>query len=430
VGTKNSVKAPQAPSSLAAFFYAVGAFDADQAAAWLSPLANTHKHASCVSPLAKLLGENIVKTFICTLLFAISAAASAGPAFNLTYVPGTSLQAQQGFQAAAARWANTFTDNVTVNLTVGFNPLGSSIIGQAASAEDFYDYGVVRSHLSSDRTSAADITAVNHLNGIAIPMLINRTANSPFGPGSATPYFDNDGDANNRTLFLTSANAKALNLGVTPQSVGGCFGNCDGFIQFNSNFGFDFDASNGIDPDKFDFVGVAAHEIGHTLGFISGVDILDFNSPPVRGPFNDDEFTFVSSLDLFRYSADSALLNAIDWTADTRTKNFSIDGGLTLGPQFSTGVIFGDGRQASHWKDNLMIGLMDPTAGLGETLSISGNDRLALDVVGWDLAAVTGVPEPSSAPLVALGLFMLIRRRCAITLGKSTIPFTKAQNCP
>jgi hypothetical protein len=80
---------------------------------------------------------------------------------------------------------------------------------------------------------------------------------------------------------------------------GGCVGNCDGFIQFNLNFGFDFDASD-------------------------------------------------------RYSADSALLNAIDWTADTRTRNFSIDGGLTLG--------------------------------------------LALDVVGWDLAAVTGVPEPSSAP--------------------------------
>jgi len=350
-----------------------------------------------------------MKTLLCTLLLALTGTAAAAPTFVLDYVPGTSLQAQQGFQAAAQRWAKLFTDNVTVNLTVGFNPLGGSIIGQAGSARDFYGYGAVQSAMLADRSSAADITAVSHLpNGISIPMLINRTANSPNGAGSATPYLDNDGDANNQTLFLSSASAKALGLAVTGQTLSGCSVACDGFIQFNSNFGFDFDPGDGIDADKFDFVGVAAHEIGHTLGFISGVDILDFNSPPNNGPFNDDDFTFLSSLDLFRYSTLSAALNAIDWSADQRDKYFSIDGGLTPGPRFSTGATFGDGRQASHWKDNLSIGLMDPTAGKGETLHITSNDTLAMDAIGWDVAAI---PEPSGWAMLGAGMLLIGMRQ-------------------
>ena len=61
---------------------------------------------------------------------------------------------------------------------------------------------------------------------------------------------------------------------------------------------------------------------------------------------------------MFRYSAASFALGAIDWTADTRNKYFSLDGGVTAGPLFSTGRNFGDGQQASHWKDSLGIGIM------------------------------------------------------------------------
>ncbi|MBK7264236.1 MAG: hypothetical protein IPI03_21390 [Rubrivivax sp.] len=49
---------------------------------------------------------------------------------------------------------------------------------------------------------------------------------------------------------------------------------CDAFVQFNSNYAFDHDRSNGIGSGQFDFVGIAAHEIGHALGFVSGVDVL------------------------------------------------------------------------------------------------------------------------------------------------------------
>lgn len=348
-----------------------------------------------------------MKALLASLLFA-AGTASAAPVFNFSYIPGTSLQAQQGFQDAAARWSNLLSDNVTINLTVGFNSLGGSILGQTATAQDFHSYASVRNALAADATSGADATAVAHLPaGSTFGMLINRTANNPNGPGSPIPYVDNDGDANNQVLYIANAEARAIGLATAPKSLSGCIGNCDGFIQFNSDFNFDFDSSNGTNFNAFDFVGVAAHEIGHVLGFISGVDILDANSPPHNGPFNDDQFTYVSTLDLFRYSAASAAQGVIDWTADSRSKYFSLDGS-TVGPEFSTGVNFGDGRQASHWKDNLYIGLMDPTAGLGETLHITSNDLLAMDTIGWNIAAI---PEPPVFAMLCAGLLLLTTRQ-------------------
>lgn len=348
-----------------------------------------------------------MKTLLISLAL-FTGSAAAAPVFNFTFTPGTPMQAQQGFQDAAARWASLLNDNVTINLTVGFNSLGGGILGQAASASDFHTYSAVRNALAADATSAADATAVAHLpGGLSFGMLINRTADNPHGAGSATPYLDNNGDDNNRALYIANAQAKAIGLAVAPQTLSGCLGACDGFIQFNSDFDFDFDASNGTAANTFDFVGVAAHEIGHVLGFISGVDILDYNSPPLNGPFQAEEFTFVSTLDLFRYSSASAAQGVIDWTADARSKYFSLDG-TTVGPKFSTGSYFGDGRQASHWKDDLFIGLMDPTAGMGETLHITGNDVQAMDAIGWD---VSPIPEPSGWAMLGAGLLLFAARQ-------------------
>jgi len=348
--------------------------------------------------------KTIAALLACALLIA-AAPAQSSPIFNFQFTPGTTLQAQQGFIAAGERWSALLTDNITVNLTVGFGALGGGILGQAASAQDFHSYTSFRSALEADRSSALDNTAVAHLPTGSFGVLINRTANNPNGAASALPYVDNNGSDNNRIVFITNAEAKALGMGVTEQSLPGCIGNCDGFIQFNSNLAFDFDSSNGIGATQYDFVGMAAHEIGHALGFISGVDVLDFNSPPNNGPFNDNEFTYVSGLDMFRYSPLSSASGVIDWTADARGKYFSIDGGATPGAQFSTGATFGDGRQASHWKDLMMLGLMDPTAAQGELLLITANDRMAMDAIGYGLAPV---PEPSQAAMYGAAALMAL----------------------
>jgi hypothetical protein len=83
----------------------------------------------------------------------------------------------------------------------------------------------------------------------------------------------------------------------------------------------------------------------------------------------------------------------------------------------STGRIQGDGRQASHWRDNgitgTLIGVMDPTLGPGQIFPIAASDIRALDVVGWDHVAAVAVPEPSAIRLFgfALGAFAMMGRR-------------------
>lgn len=329
--------------------------------------------------------------------------------FNFTPTASTSQAAIDGFAAAGTRWSSLFTDNVTININIDFSALGAGILGSTSSTQGTISYTGVKNALNLDKTSYADAIAVANLqSGSALSLLMNRTANSPNGAGSATTFLDNDGDANNTTIRMTTANAKALGL------LAGNNAAVDANIAFSTSFSWDFNPDDGITAGAFDFVGVATHEIGHALGFISGVDILDGNSPNSGGSyFNDNVFTYVSTLDLFRHSAESG--KAIDWAADNRAKYFSLDGGITAGPLFSNGLTYGDGRQASHWKDNLSLGIMDPTSATGEKLAISANDVMALDAIGWNRASVPDQSESIALLALAAGALAVVRRRFQIS---------------
>ena len=346
----------------------------------------------------------------------LAAPAQATPNFVLTFLPTTSAAEQAAFQQAANIWAGLLADSVTINLTVGTADLANSTLAEADSRLELYGYAATRSSLLSNATSGNDATAGANLQaGPNLRLLINGTSNNPNGSGSFTPYLDTTG-ANTSSIRMTSANARALGLsgGIATPAMG-C-GSCDGYIAFNTTdfTNWDLNPNDGITTGQFDFVGIAVHEIGHALGFISGVDILDINIPPANtnGPFNDNAFTYVAPLDLFRCSAASAAQAALDWTAgNTGTRFFSLDKCQTTLTTFSTGVNFGDGRQASHWKDGLGIGIMDPTSAPGEQLAITQLDLTALDVIGWELAVST--PAPASALVLAFGLagLGLARRR-------------------
>jgi hypothetical protein len=82
----------------------------------------------------------------------------------------------------------------------------------------------------------------------------------------------------------------------------------------------------------------------------------------------------------------------------------------------STGLSQGDGRQASHWKDDGLtstyIGVMDPTLGTGVRNSITAADIRALELIGYDVAA----PEPGTGMLLAGALVIagFVKRRLGL----------------
>lgn len=336
--------------------------------------------------------------------------ASTSQGFTLVLNPAAGMDplARDGFRRAADYWESQFTDAVTVNLTIGFSPLGPGILGEASSSSIVATVASTMNALSSDATSAQDGTAVSHLPtlnfGEYLPFLtqVNTESGSPAVSLDNDTLLNGSKSNNNRYLDITTANAKAL--GWNPNST-----NEDASITFSSAFSWDFDQSDGVGPGLQDFVGVAIHEIGHALGFVSGVDTVDYFITHKYGLnyLDLDPYAVYSVMDLFRYSAAGTLNLAAGADA-----YFSLDGGVTSLGGFSTGVFNGDGRQASHWKDNLGLGIMDPTANpAGQINAPSELDLLVFDVIGWD--RVSPVPEPGSV-FGLMGLLcssLLLRRR-------------------
>ena len=336
------------------------------------------------------------KTVFATGLFLAGLVPSHALNITLNAPVGMDPNALSGFQMAADYWQSKLFDNVTVNIDINFSALAPGVLGSTGSSQDVFAVADVMGALAGDITSANDALAVGHLPALsALGAISFRTQKNTEG-GSTTITLDNDlvGTAanNNRYFALTTANAKALGAVYAPTDV-------DASIEFSSSFAWDFDNSNGVGAGLQDFVGVAIHEMGHALGFISGVDDVDFY---ISNPLDLDQFAVFNTLDLYRYSAANTLNLGAGATA-----YFSLDGGTTNLGLFSTGSLHGDGRQASHWKDNLGLGIMDPTANpAGQINTVTALDLTAFDVIGWDL-----VPEPSAVMMGCAGLLAALTRR-------------------
>lgn len=281
---------------------------------------------------------------------AAAAAMSAAPAsalnIVLTDIGGVSegSDAWVGFTAAAKYWESVITTDVTVNIRVGFSNLGETTLGQASSSSGTYTTANFTTALGNSATSAIDASVMANI-----------------------------GDMSQPNYRVYTALGKALGLYTNT-------GNNDSTIQFNNQFLWDFDTGDGFTGLSSDFIGVAVHEIGHALGWASGV------TQSGRGQ--------ATNTDLLRYQNG-------EWSmAWGGNPYLSIDGGETqlFGRSWmSTGA---DGRQTSHWKDGErihdgvnctqllepQIGVMDPTGGICQQGIVTAADLAVLDAIGWTLA--------------------------------------------
>lgn len=330
--------------------------------------------------------------------------------------------AEQGFKIAAKYWESVLTNNATVELNVGYGGLPPRVLGSTGSSLATYvAIGDYYNALSATQTSALDAQAVAHLS----PLNANGGVNV-LVPGYVTPGLGIDvsskrqapDDAINSTIALSTANLKAFGVDLGA-------GFIDGEIQFSNEFAFDFNPTDGITPGSYDFIGVAIHEIGHALGFLSGADDFDYANG-YDGPVDDAWWGY--AMDMFRYSADGQL----DWSPNTPSY-FSINGGESAlyDGLFSTGENTGDGNQASHWKEPNQAtpcanfrGMMNPYICGGKGDSVTALDLAAFDAIGWNLNvdvladpgysmstariySAFAVPEPSSLALMGLALGLL-----------------------
>lgn len=287
--------------------------------------------------------------------------------FEIKLVKGSILnsneEASEAFSLAANIWSSLLSEtNVDTSITISVDlndKLPRGVIGSTHSVNLISncassDGGIIPSPLST-------------ITGHRYPECSNMKFDLP--PGVRF----------NNKLMITKANLKAVGFNGLDQ----IFGESDGSIVFNPGFVFDYNLKNGLDRYKTDFLSVAIHELGHLLGYISGVDILDSARP--------SEYYYPSILDISRFDSVPTSYTSSEREATPQHPNHimysdSLARSPSL-PRFSRGYRTGNGFQASHWEPDeetgVYLGIMDPSLGPGQYMRHTNFDLVAFQELGY-----------------------------------------------
>jgi len=284
---------------------------------------------------------------------------------------------RNAMEQAASMWEEKFSDPITVLFNVDI--AGSEAFGSASNA--LMSNSATRTRYGLyPVTLAMEFDADSNAEELAV-----ESINTPI----AIAEFNGIRDA--RDVYMTSANAKALGLSIGQDPLFGAapHNGADAIILINSAQMdlLDFNRDDDIDSDKFDFVGVFAHEIGHALGFISATDYVDAN------PAIGEEFRSPTTLDLWRfYDTDVVhflgqehryIKSAAAEYYNTVLNNLNFSHGM-MQQDPECNAADGRGRcQAHHWSDEYDL-LMSPTLAAGDEVEPGQEDVTALDYIGYN----------------------------------------------
>jgi hypothetical protein len=291
---------------------------------------------------------------------------------NITYDSSTLSTAPATFFTAVNYVANlydtTFTNNVTVNIEVGYGDLPSdnSVVPPLGESNFYYDYGLSYPHVRQ--------------------ILLNENA-----PGSSTLPSTAPIGGN---LTINTAEEKALGLiGVSTA--------LDGSVSIASNatletLGDSWSFSPAATPasNQYYIVGTLEHEISEVMGRVS-----ELNLP--------NEY---SVMDLYRYEA-----AGVRQTGTGDPSYFSIDGGQTNLDSWNNAQIkSGDlGDWAPHAGPSGILKYAGPDAYLNNSLpgqinGLSQTDLTLMAALGWNVAPAVKVENVNVAENAAIPASALI----------------------